>query len=731
MKVIIALLFFVGLAASHTIMITPPSRENSVHTNAGNYQCGTSGNIQGTYSRGQTVQLTYGRNNHWGGFSALSVLPLSRAGGGNANNGDVINAFNDPANIFHTSCYNSGANCKACNGCADKFGLGGDGTDFQRTICSHDFKIPTWLDDGEYVMKWLVFGNGDSFGVRNMPHGLYSNCHNFRVSGGAAKTAKPGGNRHIEFTLRDNAIDTMNQRAGVNINQNQCMFCGGSNSPATCKFIDGQRSAFCSGPVANLAKCGTGQSDSRGECLGGNNEGQTQGGDLFNYLVGIPSYHPDYNGNFKMLSHARASARDVSIPGAGPNIANPNTGGNTGNTGGNTGNNDGTCPADGNCIKAPGCCGSGQLCYEKDQYWASCMNTGSCAPGIHSDDPPQYQTPWSCRPLGVNTAARPFGIFWQKNGDRVVDVSASRNENGNNVFIWQNLGPGFAQRWIKTNKDQLKWYTTSKCLDVTGGVDQNGNNVQIWDCNDDNKNQKFYATGWGGYKWADTNKCLDVAGGGEGLGTNLQIWDCNQNNINQKFTERVVLTTTTVAGRYTDVTSKFIQPLTVNYNWGPKPDESETVVVVPLSSTINFVGSTVNNTVKKVCEGAYTYAGPVNASLECREEAVSFVGNWVAESEGKFFFIGDLWSQNQKLTVVVTSATSLGSAADIKSANEQLGLNTDTNPTPTNTDSGSNTKYIIIGCVIGGVALIAAVAIVAFFIHKRKSSGNNNHVMMT
>lgn len=37
-------------------------------------------------------------------------------------------------------------------------------------------------------------------------------------------------------------------------------------------------------------------------------------------------------------------------------------------------------------------------CYEKSKYWAGCKE--SCTPGIDPNDPPKYQTPWSCRLLG-------------------------------------------------------------------------------------------------------------------------------------------------------------------------------------------------------------------------------------------------------------------------------------------------------------------------------------------
>jgi len=62
--------------------------------------------------------------------------------------------------------------------------------------------------------------------------------------------------------------------------------------------------------------------------------------------------------------------------------------------------NPGTCASSTEDCSASKCCrDAGKTCFEKDQYWASCLDT--CAPGIHAEDPPQYQTPWSCRQLGT------------------------------------------------------------------------------------------------------------------------------------------------------------------------------------------------------------------------------------------------------------------------------------------------------------------------------------------
>jgi hypothetical protein len=142
-------------------------------------------------------------------------------------------------------------------------------------------------------------------------------------------------------------------------------------------------------------------------------------------------------------------------------------------------------------------------------------------------------------------------------GNRVVDVSSSKNENGNKIHMWSPNGTG-AQKFVKTACGQIKWADTNKCLDVSGGGDYNGNKVQIWDCSCDNKNQKFESTSFGGFKWTGSNKCLDVAGGGRDQGTLLQIWDCMPENGNQMFEVRTIASGLTISG--TEFSSELLSP---------------------------------------------------------------------------------------------------------------------------------------------------------------------------
>lgn len=58
-----------------------------------------------------------------------------------------------------------------------------------------------------------------------------------------------------------------------------------------------------------------------------------------------------------------------------------------------------TCSATNeNCLDTQCCSDSSLTCYEKNQWWAQCK--ASCTPGIHQNEAPQWQTPWSCMALG-------------------------------------------------------------------------------------------------------------------------------------------------------------------------------------------------------------------------------------------------------------------------------------------------------------------------------------------
>jgi hypothetical protein len=304
-----------GAALGHTLISSPEPREKRVHgysggSTGGENECGTSSAIKNYWKRGQKVDIEWARNNHQGGFVQFSVLPLS-----SSNPNRDIEEFDDPKNIVYVTCYDK-PSCKAQGG-GDEFGLGGDGMGEWQNVCKDSFTVPDYLEDGDYVMKSTVFGNGDSNGVRNMAHPTYSNCHNFRVSGGNTLASKACNNEHIAWDLNDHSIDQMNSRKGWNIAQGQCLFLG-SNQHNHC--LGGGRNPRCIGPVAEVTRCGEGKyAESRQDCAG--NRGGQGGDQLYNWMVGLPMNHPKFTGELTMISHVRNTKTvqiDVPNRGASP-----------------------------------------------------------------------------------------------------------------------------------------------------------------------------------------------------------------------------------------------------------------------------------------------------------------------------------------------------------------------------------------------------------------------------
>jgi len=73
----------------------------------------------------------------------------------------------------------------------------------------------------------------------------------------------------------------------------------------------------------------------------------------------------------------------------------------------------------------------------------------------------------------------------------------------------------------------------NKCLDVTDGRTNNGNKVQIWECGGGNANQQFSITSGDRIVWTDTHECLDLTNGQLIAGTQIQMWQCTANDSNQ------------------------------------------------------------------------------------------------------------------------------------------------------------------------------------------------------
>jgi len=71
------------------------------------------------------------------------------------------------------------------------------------------------------------------------------------------------------------------------------------------------------------------------------------------------------------------------------------------------------------CRNTHCCTEPGTQCYQKNKWWASCKET--CTPGVvDPTDAPEFQSPWSCKPLGQRAPSSPASTKNDAKNDVVV-----------------------------------------------------------------------------------------------------------------------------------------------------------------------------------------------------------------------------------------------------------------------------------------------------------------------
>lgn len=132
----------------------------------------TIANPGATWSRGETVNIEWAKNNHAGGFMRLALVPV-----------EVMNnrTWHKRLTILH-GCWHSGP--KGCCG-SDACGSDNRGTAFGRRVT-----IPTVFPNGDYVLGFAWYG-----GVRKHKGFFpdFFSCSHVRIAGG------PLGGRHLPF----------------------------------------------------------------------------------------------------------------------------------------------------------------------------------------------------------------------------------------------------------------------------------------------------------------------------------------------------------------------------------------------------------------------------------------------------------------------------------------------------------------------------------------------------
>ena len=167
------------LAHSHMSFPTPRFRQDFAYVSSEQNACGfeaTDIPAENNFQRGQQVPVKWWWNNHDGGFIKISLIKTMAA----VVNGASEEALLHRVNTIQGQCYT--------RQCDRNRGFDSGQT---RECVGHDFEIPDWVSDGDYILQWSHFGgfNSDAVATRQLP--IYHTCANIRVSGGVSLQDRP------------------------------------------------------------------------------------------------------------------------------------------------------------------------------------------------------------------------------------------------------------------------------------------------------------------------------------------------------------------------------------------------------------------------------------------------------------------------------------------------------------------------------------------------------------
>jgi len=214
MQSCLVLLVLVAIALSgidaHSYLTTPISRANQRQTQAGCRGPGCLGPCEvskvqaltpaAAIARGDTISVTWPRNNHAGGFVRYAWATFD--------NSDDPTAFDSGAQLF--TCFEIGTDCKPSDPSTPN---GGDtGAQF---ICTKDIVVPGYLTDGKWTFQWAWFGGAFTLGD-------YYGCVDYNVAGGPSADkqdayftggdyANPGNNGVCKFFNTDRLHNCVNE----------------------------------------------------------------------------------------------------------------------------------------------------------------------------------------------------------------------------------------------------------------------------------------------------------------------------------------------------------------------------------------------------------------------------------------------------------------------------------------------------------------------------------------
>lgn len=117
------------------------------------------------WARGQRVTIQWAKNNHWGGFIRIAIVPVEK----------MFDHVHQKRLALYFGCWQQNVRKCTANIC---------GSDRGMNLLQTQLVVPANIPDGVYVLAWVWFG-GVHFKQDNPKFPDYYSCSFIRISGGA------------------------------------------------------------------------------------------------------------------------------------------------------------------------------------------------------------------------------------------------------------------------------------------------------------------------------------------------------------------------------------------------------------------------------------------------------------------------------------------------------------------------------------------------------------------
>ncbi|KAH7462602.1 uncharacterized protein KRP23_13622 [Phytophthora ramorum] len=163
---------------AHSWLVKPVSRETGPRTTDGTVGCpNTSPGTPTSFAPGETIDVRYWRNNHLGGFIRWAISPVG-----------TETASDFDGSVFFYTCRESGPDCVPADGSTSRYA--GDNSGDYTISCGDTITLPNWLDEGDYVLQWVWFSVGSSYGNIGWAEPQFVSCADITLTS-AGSSSEP------------------------------------------------------------------------------------------------------------------------------------------------------------------------------------------------------------------------------------------------------------------------------------------------------------------------------------------------------------------------------------------------------------------------------------------------------------------------------------------------------------------------------------------------------------